>query len=220
MWFEVAVVLALTWLPFMYGSVSWIVWPTAESPSFSYDMLSHMVRAMHVIVPLLYVIWRSGDRWSEFGIKRVRPLVDSLLAGGLLIVDLVAYHTFWMLAGALFGWTAATADAVFDEIFVRPKGAADHVVLLFGCLAIGAYEEMTMRGFLIPRLEALLGSSGKAVLVSTIIFTSYHIYQHPLGVVTVFITGVIFGAAFCLMRRVWPLIVAHAAIDAISYTWT
>ncbi len=66
-----------------------------------------------------------------------------------------------------------------------------------------------MRGYLIPRLEQLLGSTAAALLVSTGLFASYHIYQGPAGAFGAGVTGLLYGASFCWWRRLWPLCVAH-----------
>jgi membrane protease YdiL (CAAX protease family) len=46
---------------------------------------------------------------------------------------------------------------------------------------------------------------------------SYHLYQGYGGFFGNAIMGVIFGWWFQRTRRVWPLVVAHFVIDAVSF---
>ena len=46
---------------------------------------------------------------------------------------------------------------------------------------------------------------------------SYHLYQGIGGFLGNFVLGLIFGWWFQRTRRVWPLILAHFIIDAISF---
>jgi hypothetical protein len=68
-----------------------------------------------------------------------------------------------------------------------------------------------MRGYLIPRLEQLLRSTWIAVLVSTLLFASYHVYQGAASTIIIGAMGLVYAVSFCLFRRLWPLCVAHAA---------
>jgi membrane protease YdiL (CAAX protease family) len=42
----------------------------------------------------------------------------------------------------------------------------------------------------------------------------YHLYQGPIGVVTIVPMGLLFGYAYARSRQLWPLIFAHVLITA------
>ena len=69
-------------------------------------------------------------------------------------------------------------------------------------------------GVVVPkrRQNAEVGLVSAAVLRG-----SYHLYQGFGGFVGNAIMGLIFGLWFLRTRRVWPLIVAHSVIDAVSF---
>jgi uncharacterized protein len=52
-----------------------------------------------------------------------------------------------------------------------------------------------------------------AVLVTTALFGSYHMYQGPVGAIGATAIGLVYAIAFCLLRRLWPLCIAHALHD-------
>jgi membrane protease YdiL (CAAX protease family) len=103
------------------------------------------------------------------------------------------------------------------SIFVGPRGANEYAILVFMQLCNGLAEELAMRGYFITRFEAIFGSRAQALLLSTILFAAYHIYQGAIGVIGAAIFGLMLGGCFLRYRRVWPLALAHAIIDVISF---
>ena len=89
--------------------------------------------------------------------------------------------------------------------------------LIIGCILNGLAEEIVMRGYFIERLEYLLGSTTNAIIISSIMFASYHIYQGSIGAFNIFIFGVIYGIIYCKYRKIWPLAVAHALHNIFSF---
>jgi membrane protease YdiL (CAAX protease family) len=73
-----------------------------------------------------------------------------------------------------------------------------------------------MRGYLLPRFERLLGSAWRAILITALLFASYHVYQGFRCAAGVFAVGLVYGGSFCLLRRLWPLCIAHAMTDFIG----
>ena len=67
-----------------------------------------------------------------------------------------------------------------------------------------------MRGYLIPRLEELLGSKPLAIFVTAALFSCYHSYESPRAMIRMFVWGVVSGVIFCRWRRLMPLALAHS----------
>jgi membrane protease YdiL (CAAX protease family) len=92
-------------------------------------------------------------------------------------------------------------------------------VLLLGSAANGFAEELVMRGYLFPRLERLLGSSFRSLIVTTLLFAAYHVYQGTAGVLSALSFGLVYGLAFWKLRRLWPLALGHAIADYAPFAW-
>ena len=71
-------------------------------------------------------------------------------------------------------------------------------LVLVTCFTNGFAEELVIRGYLLTRLECLLRSTGWAILVTTALFASYHVYQGAIGVVGAAAMGLVYAIAFCL----------------------
>ncbi|MFP3947209.1 MAG: CPBP family intramembrane glutamic endopeptidase [Gemmatimonadota bacterium] len=83
-------------------------------------------------------------------------------------------------------------------------------------LSAGLGEELAYRAYAIPVLATLVGSTWGAAVLSSGIFGFLHAYQGGIGVVRTGVLGFALAAVFLLSGSVWPVIVAHTAIDLIG----
>ena len=65
-------------------------------------------------------------------------------------------------------------------------------------------------------MEQLFGGTAVALLLSTALFASYHAYQGPAGALSAATLGLVYGAVFCVSRRLWPIALAHALQDVLG----
>lgn len=89
--------------------------------------------------------------------------------------------------------------------------------LLLEAFQQGIGEEVVVCAFVLTRLAQLGWSNPRALAVESVLRGSYHLYQGFGGFVGNAVMGVIFGWWFQRTKRVWPLIIAHAVIDAVSF---
>jgi membrane protease YdiL (CAAX protease family) len=82
-------------------------------------------------------------------------------------------------------------------------------------LANSFAEEIVMRGYMIDRLERLFGKSWLAILIASLLFGSYHVYQGLLGAGSAVFIGMVFGTWFVWTRRLGALIVAHTICNLL-----
>jgi membrane protease YdiL (CAAX protease family) len=90
------------------------------------------------------------------------------------------------------------------------------IVLSFVALVLNSMaEELVMRKYLIDRCERIFGSTIFAVIATSLLFGSYHIYMGTIGVLFATITGLVFGIYFVYTRRILGLIVAHTLMNIL-----
>jgi membrane protease YdiL (CAAX protease family) len=70
----------------------------------------------------------------------------------------------------------------------------------------------------ITRFEAMTGATWKAVVLSVAVFGFLHLYLGAVGVPGSLIAGTVWGIAFCLTRRVWPVAISHALTNFVVFT--
>ncbi|MDB5310724.1 MAG: putative conserved integral rane protein [Gemmataceae bacterium] len=203
LWGEVAAVLAVGVVPNLAAAVASACSPTPPPP-YWVDAVQLTALSGCQIFVTLYLIHRSGEGWGRFGIARPR--------GSDLVLGLVLTTMAGLLWAALPDFPSGGSKPG-GYPFPLPRYPADFALLVVKYGTATFAEELVTRAYLVTRLEVLLRSRTEAVLVAAVLFASYHIYQGAEAVVYALAFGVMYGAVFLVLRRVWPLAVGHALYD-------
>jgi len=206
-------------LPF-YGFVIW----AHLSRDHPYSLQDLFVYPL--VVGTLGIIWLiflhttvCAERLRSLNLRPGRWSGD-LLAGILLMLLTFGWRIVESMT--LMRWLPREPPA--PEIVNLIKGVAENPWLLALWLGpvvwvgVALFEELS-RVFLLSRLWSLCkGPTGRwaALSLSAVLFGAAHLYQGTQGVISVAVTGFIWGLAYLLWGRVWPLIVAHALFDSIQ----
>ncbi|KUI41016.1 CAAX protease [Mycobacterium sp. IS-1590] len=158
----------------------------------------------------VYLLWRSGIALKSIGLGRPRWRTD--LLGGLGLAALIGLPGLALYQVArLLGMNADVEPAELYDTWWRIP------VLLLTALANGWAEEVLVVGYLITRLRQLRVSPAAAVVVTSVLRALYHLYQGFGAGLGNLAMGVVFGYVYLRTGRLWPLIVAHALIDAVAF---
>jgi membrane protease YdiL (CAAX protease family) len=82
----------------------------------------------------------------------------------------------------------------------------------------GFSEETVFRGYLFERFGKLVGRGAIATAAIVAITSAWFGLAHyadqgAAGAAQGLIVGLVFGSTYAITRRIWPLIIAHAAFD-------
>lgn len=173
-----------------------------------------------VLLPLsavLVLLWAQLSRtpWSELGFSRPRSWIVTI-AGGIVFGTVFKLLMKTMVMPLL---GAPPVNAAYHYI----AGNADALPGILAAVIIGAGfgEEVVFRGYLFERLGKLLGWSTTTkiaiVLITSIWFAlGHYAVQGLAGSEQAFITGLVFGSIFAVTRRIWMVMIAHAAFDVTA----
>lgn len=164
-----------------------------------------------IILPVVFIVWSSGEGWKAFGLRRWRMLPDLLIAallGALLLA--VQYFPKRIL------WRDQLTPEIVSILVPHGLAAGASIVLV---ASVGAlFEELFFRGYLISRLEELTGNVWIGVVISAFFFCFGHLYEGMLPAALTLGMGLAFGIAFVGRRSIWPLVLAHATYNlAVTY---
>ncbi|MEV0682370.1 CPBP family intramembrane glutamic endopeptidase [Nocardia sp. NPDC050378] len=157
----------------------------------------------------LYLLWRSGIGPRLVGLARfgrTDAVAGVVLAAVIGIPGLGVY----LLAHAL-GVSVTIVPNSIDEHWWRLP------VLIASACANSVAEEVIVVAYLISRLRKLGWSENGSLLASALLRGSYHLYQGLGGGLGNIVMGLVFGRYWQRTNRLWPLILAHALIDAVAY---
>lgn len=192
----------------------WWLYPALGVPA-------HAPMLLRPILGFLIAWWlitRAHESWRDYGLRKPASWLGLVLQCGLLL------GAVWLSSRFLVPPLAATLDArTAPSILGYLHG---NEVALAGWLAIGwgvggFIEEVLFRGFLLSRIEAMLGSGRWAGIVAVIgqavLFGALHLYQGGFGFVFASLFAAIYGVAYLLFgRNLWPLILIHGAWNSVA----
>ncbi|MET7769208.1 CPBP family intramembrane glutamic endopeptidase [Nocardia sp. NPDC005366] len=158
----------------------------------------------------LYLLWRSGIGPRLIGLARIRFRKDVL--PGLALAAIIG------LPGLGLYLLAHTMGV---SVTIVPSSLGDHwwrlPALILSACANSVAEEVLVVAYLITRLRRLGWSENSSLLASSLLRGSYHLYQGLGGGLGNLVMGLIFGRYWQRTNRLWPLVLAHATIDAVAY---
>ncbi len=77
----------------------------------------------------------------------------------------------------------------------------------------GSYEEIFLLGVLVRGLRGF--GLSVAVGLPLLVRVLYHVYQGPLGVVSVAAAGLVMTLSYVATGRLWPAVLAHMLLDLL-----
>ncbi len=150
-------------------------------------------------------------RWGAAAVGFVALPLGPLSAWALVVTvaGLVVMLGFRMVGGAL----GVQESGTLRELLPRTRGER----LAFAGLSLmaGLGEEIVFRGYALNVLGGLAGLVTAGV-VTSVAFGVLHAYQGLWGVVRTTLLGGVLAWAFVACGSVWPLAIAHAALDLMG----
>ena len=157
----------------------------------------------------VYLLWRAGFRLGrDIGLSwRIGDLGRAVgIAATIGLVGIVFVVVTYRL-GVSTRITPATLDGNWWTI----------PVLVLAALENGFLEEVLVVGYLLTRLRQLGMNPWVALVLTSLLRGSYHLYQGYGQAVGNVLMGLVFGFLWLKWRRLWPLIGAHTLMDVGAF---
>lgn len=223
---EIAVVLAVTFGLSAYTAILELVEAillnlsaqiVALNPRLSpFDLINlglHLARVAQLLAwgaLGLYLLWRSGFGPAKIGLGRIRLRSDVL--GGLGLAALVGLPGLGLyLAARALGMSVSVVPSALDDTWWRVP------VLIALAFANGWAEEVIVVAFLLTRLQQLRVSPVVALVATSLLRGTYHLYQGWGAGLGNAAMGLVFGYAWRRTGRLWQLVIAHGLIDTVAF---
>ena len=208
-WFEVCLVLFFAFGTNFYNSLYLLIHgPTAELRTTAARATFGLLHEIMALALLGYVLARRGRRFSDIGLRW------SLRDLGVGVAVLVAF-----VAAAVVG----AVSIYFLHIRIFGTAPVPHRASeFFGhfSIPIAPYflvgpvlEELVVRAYLMTEIRELTGSAALAVVASTLVQTSYHLYYGWWIALSLGCSFFVLSLYYARSRRALPLIVAHELFD-------
>lgn len=152
--------------------------------------------------------FRAPPSWLRLALWVIAIYVLVIAANALVVVPI----------GRALGWAPLDLSR-FAGLRGNPSRLALWLLVAWTTAAFG--EELLFRGFLLTRLQALLGPHAVgmvgAVVLQATLFAIGHAYLGIRGTVSAGVVALVFGTVYVLNgRQLLPLILAHGLTDSVS----
>ncbi|MEU5980447.1 type II CAAX endopeptidase family protein [Streptomyces sp. NPDC047315] len=167
--------------------------------------------ALVPVVLVAHLLTREGaGGLKAMGFDRTRPWPDlgrgALVAAGIGSAGLA----FYLLARASGFNLTVVPESLPDVWWKFP-------VLILSAIQNSVVEEVIVVGYLLRRLAQLGWTPMAALVASSVLRGSYHLYQGIGGFIGNLVMGVVFVLLYRRWGRVGPLVVAHALLDIVAF---
>jgi len=196
--FEFLFVFVVAWVPNILAAVAWFAFqpePVAIDQDSIWSGLFFEAAILAIVLPVLRL---RGWTWARLGLSfQWRDLLVGLAMAVALTV--------------VFQLIDLAAGAGPDPISIAPH--LDPILVVAFSLLNAFFEEMLLIGYIV----GLAGERGRMVdgiWANVAIRFLCHVYQGTFVAFEVAAMGAAFGYVYARTRRLWPLIIAHAAYDA------
>ncbi|WP_405935779.1 CPBP family intramembrane metalloprotease [Streptomyces sp. NBC_00726] len=153
----------------------------------------------HLLIRERTGLWALGFDRTQQGLDAARGAV---VAAGIGSAGLAFY-----LAARATGFNLTVVPESLPDVWWK------FPVLILSALQNAVLEEVIVVGYLLRRLGQLGWTPMAALLASSVLRGSYHLYQGIGGFIGNMVMGVVFVLLYRRWQRVGPLIAAHALLD-------
>lgn len=192
-------------------------------PNSHYLITGFLYSGTTLIVATL-MMRRRGVTWKSLGLRRPKSIKKTLLSALVIFITVIATFLIFNIIQDQFAVVKESSEAAKGTStgYSLSNGDYSYVfsVILFVWLQ-SALEELLERGFLITWVEGMF-SNVKFKTVIAIIFQACiwgfrHSYDISERSISVALVGIVMGIAYVkLDRNLWPIIIAHCAMNTMS----
>lgn len=176
------------------------------------------------LIVATWMMKRRGITWKNLGLVRPKSIKMTLLSSVVIFITIIAMLLIFNLIQDSFSVVKESNEAAKGTItgYSLSNGDYGYVfsIIIFVWIQ-SALEELLERGFLITWIEGLFSNvkfkTTIAIIVQACIWGFRHSYDISERSISVALIGIIMGIAYVkLDRNLWPVIIAHCAMNTLS----
>jgi membrane protease YdiL (CAAX protease family) len=165
------------------------------------------------LVALVWLfLWKNGEPLESIGLSSRSRWREIVLGGALYFVLAPVVGSVESLLHA----AGISEPSTNLPNFLTVTGNAELILAVILVAVVAMAEEILFRGYLIRRIAAITGSTGAAVILSSILFALGHGYEGTIGVLTVGVTGLCFALVYLWRGSLVAPVTMHFILDFIG----
>lgn len=184
--------------------------------SGEYGWIYNCLREASSLGLLWYVLQRRGKSFVDLGLTWARKDI-----GWSIILKIGGALAFYAVYDAIYfsGLTATSHKTASTYVgHVLFGGGIFFTTMVFQFIN-PFFEELIVRAYVMTEVKQITNSATKAIIVSTVLQTSYHFYQGAPVAFAHAATFLIFSIYYAKTNRIAPIILAHLYSDVGATLW-
>jgi membrane protease YdiL (CAAX protease family) len=180
----------------------------AQGPANGNALIAASVSSTLICVPLVFaLVGQAHDRWHFLRIKRTSARTMLVWCGALI--------AFVALSDLL---TFSLGRPIVPDVMLQSFSSANPIWLFIALtLCAPLFEELFVRGFLYSGLEAVGARGWVPVVITAALWAITHLQYDLYGIFSIFVSGLLLGAARRSTDSILPCLVMHGANNAVAY---
>jgi membrane protease YdiL (CAAX protease family) len=182
----------------------------------AWDWTIRTLREASALGLLWYVLMRHGKSFRDLGLTWTRKDI-----GWAVILGVVGSLAFRAVYNAIYFAGLTTVSHKASSAYVGNVlfgGGIVFMTILFQFLN-PFFEELIVRAYVMTEVKQLTNNATKAIIISTLLQTSYHFYQGGPAAFGHMATFLIFSIFYVKTNRITPIILAHLYYDISGTLW-
>lgn len=177
-----------------------------KSPNFTdVSFISTMVMELVLAALAIAILHKRA-----YAIAKLYP--EPSLSGALIGVILYVVCVVTSLI-VMSPWAADFSEQPISKLVSNASASLE--VIVPSAMVNGAFEEIFLLGFLMRGLRHY--GSSTAIGASLLVRVLYHLYQGPMGAVSVLAVGSVLSLYYLRTERLFPVVFAHVLADVIPF---
>ncbi|MFQ5590412.1 MAG: lysostaphin resistance A-like protein [Phycisphaerae bacterium] len=189
-------------------------------PAVKHALFAPMLASRVIVIALSVtaILWCRGQTLASIGLVSSGVVVDVLVGVAATAVAYALSFSWQLLVWTVWPGLLDQMSENAQRIMRLVPNPGSPVRFVPVALAVGVYEELLFRGFLMTRLRRGMGSWAGAVIVSTGVFTALHgVDQTAAALIPVAILSSVFSLTTIWRRSLLPAVVGHSLFNLISF---
>jgi membrane protease YdiL (CAAX protease family) len=209
-WADLGLVLLIGFVPLVLRAVYALIVPIQGTEgSTNFRFMFGLLQEFGVLTLFFCLLKRQGRSLRDIGFGF--RWTDIPKAFGLTLLSFAALYLCWSIIAAWSYYVIGHPPHVRDPQTIF--AGAYSVLFWIYLLAAPIYEETLVRGYLMTELIGLSCPVWLAVLASSVLQASYHLYYGFSGAIMIFGGFAISSIYFAKSRRLMPVLLSHLFWD-------
>ena len=166
---------------------------------------------IYEIIILITIYYFLKTRDNSIELKNNTNILS--LIGFSILLLIVYYAIYFIIINSICYLLSTDNLAIISHSYIK-NGLNIYLIFILS-IVNPVFEETIVVGYVITVLSSRK-SNMYAINVSVLIRMLYHLYQGPIGAITMIPMGLIFAFAYVKWKNIWPLIIAHGILDFVG----